>query len=148
MGDEVTSPLLPCVSLDDVIAFDEVLGFGTTYRLRKPIPCAALRREDPHPHFFETAGFDPADSCGSCLVVTRDAAPAAAPAAEPAGRLAKALAHAVVLADAEGGARRAARILDSALARTAAGDDAVARVEVLVYRAELATVLDDPATAA
>jgi hypothetical protein len=45
-------------------------------------------------------------------------------------------------------AQQAARILDSALARPGAGDDPVTLVEVVVYRAEVAMVLDDPATAA
>jgi hypothetical protein len=64
-------------------------------------------------------------------------------------RLAKALADAVVQADSRGDAGQAARILDTALARAAAGDqDPVLLVEVLVYRAEVAIVLEDPGTAA
>lgn len=55
-----------------MIAFYEVPGFGTTYRQRKPNPYASLRREDLHLRFFEIAGFDPAASYGSCLVLTRD----------------------------------------------------------------------------
>jgi hypothetical protein len=58
------------------------------------------------------------------------------------------MANAVVQADSRGDARQAARILDSALARTEAGDDPVALVEALVYRAEVAMVLNEPATAA
>lgn len=50
--------------------------------------------------------------------------------------------------DSRGDARQAARILDSALAHAEAGDDPVALVEVLVYRAEVAMVLHDPATTA
>jgi len=209
MSHEVTVPLLPCASLDDTVTFYEVLGFDTTYRQRKPNPYAALRREDLHLHFFEMAGFDPAQSYGSCLVLTRDigelhrafaagmraaygkvlvagtprmtrprprknhdglsgfsivdpggnwirvvqqaeATPSepASSEPEPSGRLAKALANAVVQADSRGDAKQAARILDSALARPEDGDDPVTRVEVLVYRAEVAIVLDDPTTAA
>ena len=44
-------------------------------------------------------------------------------------------------------AGQAARILDSALGRMRADDDPVTHVEVLVYRAELAMVLNDPKTA-
>lgn len=261
MSHEVTIPLLPCASLDAVVAFYEVLGFRTTYRQRRPNPYAALRREDLHLHFFEIDGFDPHQSYGSCVVLTSDpgelhrafaagmraaygkvlvaglprmtrprprknadgvsgfsvidpggnwvrvfqhaapdpqadgpapsqpaatgagigpaatgvaaadpetgagigpaatgpgggptatgvAAADAEQAAAPAGRLAKALADAIVLADSKGDTRQAARILDSVLARPQPDDDPVAQVEVLVYRAELAMVLDDPATAA
>ncbi|MEO3930508.1 VOC family protein [Micromonosporaceae bacterium B7E4] len=202
MTNEVTVPLLPCASIDDVVAFYEVLGFHTTYKQRKPNPAAGLQREDLHLQFFEIPGFDPAQSYGSCLVLTSDtgqlyrafaagmraaygkvlvsgtprmtrprarknadgmsgfsvidpggnwirvfqSAPAS-PAPAPAGRLGKAMANAVVQSDSRGDARQAARILDSALARPEADDDPVALVEVLVYRAEVAMVLNDPATA-
>lgn len=205
MANEVTVPLLPCASIDDIAAFYEVLGFHTTYRQRKPNPYVALQREDLHLHFFEMAGFDPDQSYGSCLVLTADleglhrafaagmraaygkvlvtgtprmtrprarknqdglsgfsvidpggnwirivrkAATEPLPATTPAGGLATALANAVVQADSRGDARQAVRILDSALARPQPDDDPVTQVEVLVYRAELAMVLDDPETAA
>jgi hypothetical protein len=209
MTNEVTVPLLPCASIDDIVAFYQVLGFETTYYQRKPNPYVALRREDLHLHFFEMAGFDPEQSYGTCLVlspdpgelhrafaagmraaygkvlvagtprmtrprarknqdglsgfsvidpggnwirITRNAADdgpqAPATPQAPAGRLAKALANAVVQADSRGDARQAARILDSALAHPEADADPVALVEVLAYRAEVALVLHDPATAA
>lgn len=201
MANEVTVPLLPCASIDDMVNFYEVLGFRTTYRQRKPNPYVALQREDVHLHFFEIAGFDPEQSYGSCLVLTSDIEglhrafavgmratygkvlvsgtprmtrprarknsdgvsgfsvidpggnwirvvhQAAAPEPTSAGRLAKALANAVVQADSRGDVRQAVRILDSALARPQAGDDPVAQIEVLVYRAELAVVLHDVDTA-
>src|SRR5918997_715202 len=71
---EVTVPLLPCASIDDIVAFYEVLGFQTTYKQRRPNPCVGLRREDLHLQFFEIAGFDPEQSYGSCLVLTSDIA--------------------------------------------------------------------------
>ena len=223
MSPEVTVPLLPCASIDDIIAFYEVLGFRTTYQQRRPNPYAALQRNEVNLHFFEMAGFDPAQSYGSCLLLTPDTgvlhrafadgmraaygkvlvqgtprmtrprarknydglsgfsvidpggnwirvvqhpAPDPTPtdptAAEPveagttaagpgtdkaAGRLARSLADAVVQGDSRGDARQAARILDSALTRAAPADDPVTYVEILVYRAEIALVLDDPATA-
>jgi hypothetical protein len=52
-----------------------------------------------------------------------------------------------VSADSRGDASQAARILDSALARPEADDDPAILVEVLVYRAELAMVLNDTRTA-
>ena len=72
MTNEVTVPLLPCASIDDIVAFYEVLGFRTTYQQRKPNPYVAMQREDLHLHFFEIAGFDPEQSYGSCLVLTAD----------------------------------------------------------------------------
>ncbi|GAB7037695.1 MULTISPECIES: VOC family protein [Catenuloplanes] len=74
MTNEVTVPLLPCASIDDVAAFYTALGFSTTYRQRKPSPYVTLQREDLHLHFFEMAGFDPEQSYGSCLVLTPDVA--------------------------------------------------------------------------
>ncbi|WP_229070138.1 VOC family protein [Actinoplanes sp. DH11] len=72
MSNEVTIPLLPCASIDDIIAFYEVLGFRTTYQQRKPNPSAALQREDLNLHFFEMPEFRPEQSYGSCLVLTTD----------------------------------------------------------------------------
>jgi hypothetical protein len=72
MANEVTVPLLPCASIDDIVAFYRILGFSTTYVQRKPNPCVGLHREDLHLQFFEIAGFDPEQSYGSCLVITSD----------------------------------------------------------------------------
>ena len=74
MANEVTVPLLPCASIDDIETFYGVLGFSTTYKQRKPNPCVGLQREDLHLQFFEIAGFDPEQSYGSCLVITPDIA--------------------------------------------------------------------------
>lgn len=202
MANEVTVPLLPCASIDDIVDFYAALGFSTTYKQRKPNPCVGLKREDLNLQFFEMPNFDPGQSYGSCLVLTSDIAElyrafaagmrarygkvlvsgiprmtrprprknadgvggfsvidpggnwirvfhntAVEPAPASDGRLAKVLANATVLADSKGDPRQAARIIDSALARPRADDDPVTHVEVLVYRAELALVLDDPGTA-
>ncbi len=74
MTNEVTIPLLPCPSIDDIQTFYGVLGFSTTYKQRKPNPCVGLQREDLNLQFFEIAGFDPAQSYGSCIVLTSDIA--------------------------------------------------------------------------
>ncbi|MBE1490184.1 VOC family protein [Plantactinospora soyae] len=74
MTNEVTVPLLPCASIDDIETFYGVLGFSTTYKQRKPNPGLGLQREDLNLHFFEIAGFDPEQSYGSCLVITSDIA--------------------------------------------------------------------------
>jgi catechol 2,3-dioxygenase-like lactoylglutathione lyase family enzyme len=202
MTNEVTIPLLPCASIDDIATFYAVLGFRTTHQQRRPRPYVALRRDDLHLHFFEMDGFDPAESYGSCLVLTSDIAglhrafadgmraaygrvlvsgtprmtrprarknydgvsgfsvidpggnwirvvqnTATTTAPTPAGRLGRALANAVVQGDSRGDVQQAVRILDSALARPEDDDDPVTRVEVLVYRAELAMVLNDRETA-
>jgi hypothetical protein len=72
MANEVTVPLLPCASIDDIETFYGVLGFRTTYKQRKPYACVGVQREDLNLQFFEIAGFDPAQSYGSCLVITAD----------------------------------------------------------------------------
>ena len=72
MTNEVTVPLLPCASIDDIETFYGVLGFRTTYKQRKPNACVGVQREDLHLQFFEIAVFDPEQSYGSCLVITAD----------------------------------------------------------------------------
>ena len=72
MANERTVPLLPCASIDDIIAFYGVLGFRITYQQRKPYACVGVQREDLQLQFFEIAGFDPEQSYGSCLVITAD----------------------------------------------------------------------------
>ncbi|WP_433554038.1 VOC family protein [Micromonospora zamorensis] len=72
MTNEVTVPLLPCASIDDIVTFYTALGFHATHQQRRPNPYVALRREDLHLHFFEMTGFDPDQSYGSCLVLTSD----------------------------------------------------------------------------
>jgi len=68
MTNEVTVPLLPCASIDDIVTFYGALGFSTTYNQRKPNPYVALKREDLNLHFFEIAGFDPEQSAGTVTV--------------------------------------------------------------------------------
>jgi hypothetical protein len=72
MANEVTVPLLPCTSIDEMVAFYEVLGFRRTYRQTRPNPYVVVRREDWELHFFGMDGFEPADSYGSCVVQVPD----------------------------------------------------------------------------
>ncbi|MEV0974281.1 VOC family protein [Microtetraspora glauca] len=72
MADEVTVPLLPCASIDDIAEFYRALGFERTYRQTRPNPYMVLRREDLQLHFFGIPDFDPANSYGSCLVFVPD----------------------------------------------------------------------------
>jgi hypothetical protein len=202
MANEMTVPLLPCRSIDEIAGFYAALGLEQTYRQTRPNPYLALRREDLHLHFFGIPDFVAADSYGSCVVLVEDintlyeafaaglraaygkipvagiprmtrprprknnqgltgfavidpggnwirisAAAENRARAAPQGRLARALENAVVIADSHGDHRQAAKILDAELGRPAAGDDPVALVETLVYRAEIALTLEDPATA-
>lgn len=70
------------------------------------------------------SGFSVIDPGGNWIRVVQKASVSPTPA--PVGRLAKALANAVAQGDSRGDFRQAARILDSALARVATGDDPVA----------------------
>ncbi|TDC59277.1 VOC family protein [Actinomadura sp. GC306] len=72
MAGEVTVPLLPCGSVDEIVEFYRVLGFERTYRQLRPNPYVVVEREDIVLHFFGMDGFDPADSYGSCLVLVPD----------------------------------------------------------------------------
>ncbi len=75
MANELTIPLLPCPSIDEIASFYEMLGFEITYRQTRPNPHVALRREDINLHFFGMDDFDPEQSYGSCLVIVQDTAP-------------------------------------------------------------------------
>jgi hypothetical protein len=89
-------------------------------------------------------GFSIVDPGGNWIRVT--ASRAVTPEVRE-GRLAQALRDAVMTAESGSDHVRAVEILDAALARADADDDAAGLVVALAYRAELALVLDDPATA-
>jgi hypothetical protein len=72
MANEVTVPLLPCRSIDEIVEFYGMLGFERTYYQVVPNPYVALRREDINLHFFGIPDFKPEDSYGSCLVIVPD----------------------------------------------------------------------------
>ncbi|MGZ3148151.1 hypothetical protein ACVDFE_40475 [Lentzea chajnantorensis] len=72
MANEVTIPLLPCASIDEVAEFYVMLGFTITHRQYRPTPYLSVRREDVQLHFFGIRGFDPATSYSSCLVQVED----------------------------------------------------------------------------
>jgi hypothetical protein len=72
MANEITVPLLPCRSIDEIVEFYEMLGFERTYSQVQPNPYVALRREDINLHFFGIPDFKPEDSYGSCLVIVSD----------------------------------------------------------------------------
>lgn len=65
----VTIPLLPCVTVEETIAFYALLGFEVVYEQARPNPYAALRRGDANLHFFGLKGLDPKQAFSTCLVV-------------------------------------------------------------------------------
>ncbi|GAB2858545.1 VOC family protein [Lentzea nigeriaca] len=75
MANELTIPLLPCPSIDEIASFYEMLGFSVTYRQTRPNPYVAVRREDINLHFFGMNDFDPEQSYGTCLVIVADTGP-------------------------------------------------------------------------
>lgn len=72
VANEITVPLLPCRSIDEMVEFYGMLGFAKTYYQVKPNPYVALRREDINLHFFSMPGYEPKDSYSTCLVVVED----------------------------------------------------------------------------
>ncbi|MFS8200412.1 bleomycin resistance protein [Streptomyces sp. CWNU-52B] len=72
MANELTIPLLPCRSIDEITGFYGALGFTTTYRQTRPNPYVCVQREDLQLHFAGIEGFEPEHSYGSCLVYVAD----------------------------------------------------------------------------
>lgn len=72
MANEVTIPLLPCASIDEVAEFYVMLGFTITYRQQRPNAYLSVRREDIDLHFFGIRGYDPEQSHSSCLIQVED----------------------------------------------------------------------------
>ena len=72
MTKESTVPLLPCRSLDESLAFYEMLGFTRTFRQQRPNPYAAITRGGIDIHLFEIDGFVPENSYASILILTTD----------------------------------------------------------------------------
>ncbi|ANZ35737.1 hypothetical protein BBK82_06235 [Lentzea guizhouensis] len=72
MANEVTIPLLPCASIDEVAEFYVMLGFTITHRQYRPTPYLSVQREEIQLHFFGIRGYDPSASYSSCLVQVED----------------------------------------------------------------------------
>lgn len=62
-------PALPCVSLDDTLAFWTALGFVVTYRQKAPHAYGVVARDGYDLHFFGLKGLDPAAGFSTCLVL-------------------------------------------------------------------------------
>ncbi|GAA2904845.1 hypothetical protein GCM10010517_70980 [Streptosporangium fragile] len=72
MADEITVPLLPCRSIDEIVEFYTMLGFTRTYYQVRPNPYVSLEREDLRLGFFGIPDFNPEDSYGTCVVIVPD----------------------------------------------------------------------------
>jgi hypothetical protein len=72
VANELTIPLLPCNSIDDMQSFYEMLGFSVTYRQMKPNPYVAMKREDINLHFYGMPGHVPEQSHSTCVVIVPD----------------------------------------------------------------------------
>jgi catechol 2,3-dioxygenase-like lactoylglutathione lyase family enzyme len=69
---ERTIPILPCRSIDDVLAFYEALGFAVTYRQERPNTFAVVQRGGIELQFFVLKALDPEASYSTCYVLTPD----------------------------------------------------------------------------
>jgi hypothetical protein len=67
-----TIPLLPCESLDETLAFWQVLGFEVTYKQRAPNPYAVIHYDDYDLHFFGLKQLKPQDNFSGCLVIVSE----------------------------------------------------------------------------
>jgi hypothetical protein len=75
VANELTIPLLPCKSIDEIASFYEMLGFSLTYRQTRPNPYVCVRREDINLHFYGMDGHVPEQSHSTCLVIVQDTGP-------------------------------------------------------------------------
>jgi len=67
-----TIPALPCVSIDETLAFWSGLGFAVTYRQKAPNPYGVITRDGYELHFFGLKGLDPASAFSTCSVMVPD----------------------------------------------------------------------------
>jgi catechol 2,3-dioxygenase-like lactoylglutathione lyase family enzyme len=72
MPDEITIPILPCRSIEDMLTFYRALGFEVTYQQSKPNTYACVRRGGIDLHFFSMREYEPANSYSTCIVLVPD----------------------------------------------------------------------------
>jgi hypothetical protein len=68
-----TVPVLPCVELEETLAFWELLGFTTSYRQLRPYQYGAVGRGGYELHFIRVKGIDPSNNYSCCLIMVADA---------------------------------------------------------------------------
>ncbi|MFE6778152.1 bleomycin resistance protein [Streptomyces sp. NPDC057702] len=67
---ETTTPVFPCPSIPETLAFYRALGFEVTFEQTRPNPYAVVERGAIALHFFGTRRYDPATSSSTCLIST------------------------------------------------------------------------------
>jgi hypothetical protein len=72
MANEITVPLLPCHSINEVLEFYVALGFTVTYQQAKPNNYVVVQWEDMELHFFTMRDYIPANSYSTCYVRVED----------------------------------------------------------------------------
>jgi hypothetical protein len=73
--DETTTPLFPCVALDEALDFYRTLGFEVTYQQTTPYEYGAVRRGGIDLHFHGRKQVNPEKSFSTCLVTVPRVAP-------------------------------------------------------------------------
>jgi hypothetical protein len=68
-----TVPMLPCVSLDDTIAFWQILKYTTTYYQKSPYPYGVVERGGHQLHFYRLKTLKPAETYQGCLIMVGNA---------------------------------------------------------------------------
>lgn len=67
-----TIPMLPCVSLDETLAFWQLLGYRVTYYQNRPYQYGVVEREGYQLHFYRIKGIEPLSNYSTCLVIVPD----------------------------------------------------------------------------
>lgn len=73
MTDEITIPILPCPSINEMLTFYRALGFEVTYQEARPNTYAVVERGGITLHFFVLKGLEPSQSYSTCFVLVPDA---------------------------------------------------------------------------
>ncbi|GAB2772864.1 hypothetical protein GCM10027275_14760 [Rhabdobacter roseus] len=68
----MTIPVLPCLSLDETLAFWQTLGYQVTYHQKSPYPYGVVEQGGYALHFRRVKGLNPAQSNSGCLVMVTD----------------------------------------------------------------------------
>jgi hypothetical protein len=69
---EITIPILPCRSINEMLEFYRALGFEVTYQQSKPNTYAVVCRGGIELHFFSMREYEPANSYSTCYIRVSD----------------------------------------------------------------------------
>lgn len=72
MKTEVTIPILPCHSIDNILEFYQALGFTVTYQQKKPNTYAVVKQLNIELHFFVLKDQKPENNYSTCYVVVHN----------------------------------------------------------------------------